>query len=123
MSIRTRLAIVLAAVVLPVLLVAGLVAGVLLPRALVDGQRRDVDRATVAVATAMASECWALGDRAEVIALSIANGRPPATVLAEETRGGLGAERGYAVVLRGGAVLAASSSAPRPTPTKLPTTR
>ncbi|AKT50219.1 GGDEF domain-containing protein [Arsenicicoccus sp. oral taxon 190] len=123
MSIRTRLAIVLAAVVLPVLLLAGLVAGVLLPRALVDGQRRDVDRATVALATALGTECWALGDRAEVIALAVANGRPPATVLAEETRGGLGAERGYAVILRGGTVLAASPAAPRPTPRELPTTR
>lgn len=123
MSIRRRVAAVLAVVVLPVLVIAGLVGGVLLPRALVDGQHRDVERASVALASAMASECWTLGDRAEVIALSVANGRNPAAVLAEETRGALGADHGYVVVSRAGAVVARSAGAPQGAGTDLPATR
>ncbi|MCH8612088.1 sensor domain-containing diguanylate cyclase [Arsenicicoccus dermatophilus] len=123
MPIRTRLGIALAAVILPALLLTGLFAGVFLPRSLLDGQRRDVDRATSALATAIGAECWALGDRAEVIALSVANGRPPQVVLTEETRGGLGAEQGYVVVTQGGKVIGTAGKPPARQPAALPTTR
>lgn len=81
MSIRYRLAAVIAGIVVPVLVAVGLVMAVLLPQRLAQSQAHELEVAARSIASAMTYECGALGYRAQVIALDIANGQDPARVL------------------------------------------
>lgn len=87
MSIRYRLAAVLALIVLPVILGVGLVLAVMLPARLASAQTHGLDVAARSVGSAMTFECGALGYRAQIIALSVANGQDARTVLAQQGDG------------------------------------
>lgn len=122
MSIRYRLAAVIAGIVVPVLILVGLVIAGLLPQRLAEAQKHGLDVAARAVASAMTYECGALGYRAQVIALDIANGHAPAEVLAAQ-QGARTNEGSYDVVRVGGAAPVTRGDLRGEDPTKLPQPR
>ena len=72
MSLRARLALVLAGVLAGPLVAAGLVVGVVVPRARADADRAALARAASTASAYLAQECVALGDVARGVALDLA---------------------------------------------------
>jgi len=117
-SLRARLALVLAGVLAGPLVAAGLVVGVVVPRARADAERAALVRAASTASAYLAQECVALGDVARGVALdlagSVAAGR---TVTSESAGAAAGAAlRGHddigLVVLVDGAPVARAGAVP-----------
>ena len=81
MSVRNRLALVLAAVLLPLLLGAGLVVAVVVPAQLRTEAAERLDVAAAAVSAMQAQSCVAAGDAARVMALAVVAGEPADSAL------------------------------------------
>ncbi len=117
MSVRNRLALVLAVVLLPLLLGAGLVVAVVVPAQLRTEASERLDVAAAAVSAMQAQSCVAAGDAARVMALAVVAGEPADSAL----RSGLERLHGYGWVLRGDTVLARSAATPDGVPATLTT--
>ena len=96
MSLRARLALVLAGVLAGPLVAAGLVVGVVVPRARADADRAALARAASTASAYLAQECVALGDVARGVALDLAG-----SVAAGRTVTGDSAGAAAAAALRG----------------------
>jgi len=114
-SVRNRLALVLAVVLLPLLLGAGLVVAVVVPAQLRTEAAERLDVAAAAVSAMEAQSCLAAGDAARVTALAVVAGEPADAAL----RSGLERLHGYGWVLRGDTVLARSAATPDGVPATL----
>jgi len=119
MSMRTRLAIVLAAVMIGPLVAAWLAVGVLVPTVSRDAQRASLDRSAGAVSFALAGRCQAVGELARSVAQQLTigvlagGGRTVTAASAREAAAAAAARRpgtSVAVLADGGSgrVLAAS---------------
>ena len=115
MSVRNRLALVLAVVLLPLLLGAGLVVAVVVPAQLRTEAAERLDVAAAAVSAMQAQSCVAAGDAARVMALAVVAGEPADSAL----RSGLERLHGYGWILRGDTVLARSAATPDGVPATL----
>jgi diguanylate cyclase (GGDEF)-like protein len=114
-SVRNRLALVLAVVLLPLLLGAGLVVAVVVPAQLRTEASERLDVAAAAVSAMQAQSCVAAGDAARVMALAVVAGEPADSAL----RSGLERLHGYGWILRGDTVLARSAATPDGVPATL----
>jgi diguanylate cyclase (GGDEF)-like protein len=123
MSMRTRLAIVLAAVMIGPLVAAWLAVGVLVPTVSRDAQRASLDRSAGAVSLALAGRCQAVGELARSVAQQLTigvlagGGRTVTAASAQEAAVAAAARRpgtSVAVLADGGSgrVLAASGGGP-----------
>jgi diguanylate cyclase (GGDEF)-like protein len=115
-SVRNRLALVLAAVLLPLLVGAGLVVAVVVPAQLRTEAAERLEVAASSVAAMQVQSCLGVGDAARVMVLAVAAGEPADTALAS----GLQRRHGYGWILRDDAVLARSAAVPGGLPATLP---
>jgi diguanylate cyclase (GGDEF)-like protein len=114
-SVRNRLALVLAAVLLPLLVGTGLVVAVVVPAQLRTEASERLDAAAAAVSAMQVQSCLGAGDAARVMALAVVAGEPADSAL----RTGLERRHGYGWILRGTTVLARSSTVPDGVPATL----
>jgi two-component system, cell cycle response regulator len=114
-SVRNRLTLVLAVVLLPLLLGAGLVVAVVVPAQLRTEAAERLDVAAGAVSAMQAQSCVAAGDAARVMALAVVAGEPADAAL----RSGLERLHGYGWIVRGDTVLARSAATPDGVPATL----
>jgi two-component system, cell cycle response regulator len=108
MSVRIRLALILAIVLLPMLVGTAVVLGVVVP-----GQLREESTARLrvvagAVASLQVESCVGVGDSARLMALAVAKGEPAQAAL----RSGLERRPGYGSIVSGHDVLVRSPSVP-----------
>ena len=115
MSVRNRLALVLAAVLLPLLVGAGLVVAVVVPAQLRTEAAERLEVAASSVAAMQVQSCLGVGDAARVMVLAVAAGEPADTALAS----GLQRRHGYGWILRDDTVLARSAAVPDGLPVSL----
>ena len=115
MSVRNRLALVLAAVLLPLLVGAGLVVAVVVPAQLRTEAAERLEVAASSVAAMQVQSCLGVGDAARVMVLAVAAGEPADTALAS----GLQRRHGYGWILRDDTVLARSAAVPDGLPVTL----
>jgi two-component system cell cycle response regulator len=100
-SLRARLALVLAGVLAGPVAAAGLVVGVVVPRAQADAARTALARTATTAAAALAQECVALGDVARATALDLAASAAAGTATPGTGPDAGTAERAAAAALRG----------------------
>jgi len=107
-SVRNRLALILAVVLLPLLLGAGFVVAIAVPDRLQSEAHDRLSMAASSVASLQVQTCLGAGDSARVMALAVAGGEDPMSAIAD----GLDRRGGYATVLRGDTRLAQSTGVP-----------
>ncbi|MDP9220735.1 MAG: hypothetical protein M3P23_09365, partial [Actinomycetota bacterium] len=108
MSVRTRLAGILAAVMLLPVLVAGAIAGLIAPHQQTQAARDLVTQAATSLGSLETEICRGLGDAATALALNVRTDDPNAAVVAAEKRRG----NSFAMVLRGSTVVAKAGRLP-----------
>ncbi len=111
MSVRTRLAGILAAVMLLPLLVAGAIAGLIAPRQQAQATRDLVTQAATSLGSLEAEICRGLGDSATALALDVRSGDATAAV----TKAAKRRADSFALVIRGSAIVAKAGMAPTDT--------
>lgn len=107
MSVRNRLAVILAAALLPLLIGAGIVVGLIVPTHVHQETHARLRLAAGSVAALQVRACASTGDAARLMALAAAKGEPAVLALQD----GLDAQ-GYGAILLAGTVLARSSPLP-----------
>jgi two-component system cell cycle response regulator len=107
-SVRTRLAGILAAVMLLPVLVAGAIAGLIAPHQQTQAARDLVTQAATSLGSLETEICRGLGDAATALALNVRAGDPNAAVVDAEKRRG----NSFAMVLRGSTVVAKAGTLP-----------
>lgn len=120
MTIRRRLTAMLALVVLPLLVGSALVLAVMLPARLDVSQKRGLESAARTVGSSLRYECLLLGDRAQLMALALANGRSWSQVTADQLAGATDPDGLYAVATIPGVGTQGTRYAPKPLSTSPP---
>jgi diguanylate cyclase (GGDEF)-like protein len=107
-SVRTRLAGILAAVMLLPVCVAGLIAGIAAPRQQAQATRDLVTQAATSLGSLETEICRGLGDAATALALDVRGGQPQMAVRDAERR----RADSFAMVVRGSTVVAQAGTLP-----------
>ncbi len=108
MSVRNHLALILAAVLLPLLIGTGIFIGVVVPDRLDRNVHDELRLASGAVAALQSSTCARVGDAARIMALAVAKRETPQKALED----GVANQHMYAGITSAGKVLAISPSVP-----------
>ena len=108
MSVRTRLAGILAAVMLLPVLVAGVIAGLIAPHQQTQAARDLVTQAATSLGSLETEICRGLGDAATALALDVRGGDLPMAVQDAEKR----RADSFAVVTRGSSIIARAGDLP-----------
>lgn len=108
MSVRNHLALILAAVLLPLLIGTGVFIGVVVPDRLDHNVRDELRLAAGAIGSMESSACSRVGDAARIMALAAAKGERPDRALQD----GVADQHMYAAITRDGRVIAQSAGIP-----------